>query len=82
MALAFSVSYKTNNGIKQQNDLFNTEDYSAITDVIYSAWGSTSCSSHIIFILAPNIFLCSHKGLFTFIVLLAPFYWAKTNTIP
>ena len=30
------------------------------------------CSSHIIFILAPNIFLCSHKSLFTFYVLLWP----------
>ena len=27
--------------------------------------GSTSCSSHIIFIMAPNIFLCSHKVIFT-----------------
>ena len=35
--------------------------------------GSTSYSSHIIFILAPIIFLCYHKGLSTFIVLLRPF---------
>ena len=40
-----------------------------------------SGSSHIIFILAPNIFRCSHKGLFNFIVLLAPFYCVIKNTI-
>ena len=37
--------------------------------------GSTRCSSHIIFILVP------HKGLFIFIVLLAPFYCVETSTI-
>ena len=32
-------------------------------------------------ILAPNTFLSSVKGHFTFIVLLVPFYCVKTNTI-
>ena len=36
---------------------FNTEDSRTFTDVILSIGGSTSCSSHIIFILAPNVFL-------------------------
>ena len=44
---------------------FHTEDYSAFKDVIQSIGESTSCSSDKIFILAPNIFLCLHKGLFT-----------------
>ena len=81
---------------------------------LQSAWkylfisnrGSTSLSSHIIFILVPNIFrcpyetpnfgkrrlrcrrfilatifICSHKSLFTFIVLLVPFLLCETNTI-
>ena len=34
----------------------------------------------IFFIFVPNIFLCSRIGLFTFIVLLAPFYYVETNT--
>ena len=37
--------------------------------------------SHIIFVLAPCIFLCSHKDYCTFIVLLARFYCVKTNII-
>ena len=45
----------------------------------------TSYSYHINFILAPNIFLFSHKCFFTFrvhlTVLLAPFYPAETKTI-
>ena len=40
--------------------------------------GSTSCSSHIITILAPNIFFCLQQGLVPFIVLLAPFFsWTR-----
>ena len=45
-------------------DRYNTEDYGTFTGVIYSFGGSTSCSSHIIIILVPTIFLCSivHVG--------------------
>ena len=32
-----------------------------------------NCSSHTIFILAPNIFLCLHKGLFTSLCCWCPF---------
>ena len=39
--------------------LYNTEDCGTFTGVIYSFGGSTSCSSHIIFILAPTLFHCS-----------------------
>ena len=39
-------------------------------------------TSHIIFILAPNIFLCLHKCLFTFIVLFAPFLWPDIHNRP
>ena len=35
--------------------------------------GSTSYSSHILLILAPNILFCSHKGPFTWLFLVAPF---------
>ena len=45
--------------------LFNTQDHGAFTLVIKGIRGSTSCPFVIIFILAPNTFLCSHKGLST-----------------
>ena len=50
-----------------------------ITQVISWIGGSTSCSSHIIFILVPKIFLCSDTLHFHF--LLVPFYFVETNTI-
>ena len=53
--------------------------YHGASRQVKSIGGSTTCSSHIIFILAPNIFHCSHKGLFTFIVLLTAFYCVGTN---
>ena len=37
---------------------FNTQDYGTFTDVVKSIGEPTSCSSHIIFILVPNVFLC------------------------
>ena len=44
-------------------------------DIVKSTGGSTTCFSHIIFILVQYMFLCLHRGLFTFIVLLAPFFF-------
>ena len=43
---------------------YNTQDYGTFTGLVYSFGRSTSCSSHIIFILAPTIFHCSivHVG--------------------
>ena len=38
---------------------FNAKDYGTFADVIKSIGGSTSCSSPIIFILAPNMSFCS-----------------------
>ena len=38
---------------------YNSKDYGTFTGGIYSLRGSTSCSSHIIFILVPAIFHCS-----------------------
>ena len=46
--------------------------------VIYSIGGSTSCSSHIIFILAKNVFLCCHERSLS---CWRPFHSDQKNTI-
>ena len=50
---------------------YNTEDYGTFTGVVYSFGRSTSCSSNIIFIMAPNLFHSCWS----------PFYCDQTNVI-
>ena len=44
--------------LKGQDQQLENEDYGTFTDIIWLIGGSTSCSSHIIFILVPNMLLC------------------------
>ena len=53
--------------------------YNMLVLTIYWTWGSTSCSSHIVFILMQNIFISSNT--WAFYIVLTFTFWATASIV-